>query len=93
MAKDKIGLYITIFIGIMIVLAVLGFSASTIDKVGSLLVPILISLILSAIIGMMIESLGGSFLKAIVIPIEIYGIRFSISAFVIAVILLKLWIF
>jgi len=78
---------------ILVVLALIGFSGEMVDKVAYLLYAIILpSIIFSGITGSIIEGFGGDFLKTISFSFEIYGINFSITAFTLAVIIIKFFI-
>ncbi len=85
--------FLQLSIAILIILALLGFSGETIDKVVYLLYAIILpGIIFSGIIGSVIEGFGGDFLKNISFNFEIYGINFSIIAFAFVVGIIKLLI-
>ncbi|MAH03249.1 hypothetical protein CMI39_00485 [Candidatus Pacearchaeota archaeon] len=82
--------FLQISIAVLIILALLGFSGETADKVAYLLYAIILpSIIFSGIIGSVIEGFGGDSLKNISFNFEIYNVNFSITAFALAVGVIK----
>ena len=84
-----------LFFGVLIIVIILGayFSFSTESLINNWIIPLGISFILSGIIGDIIEGIRGKFLKKISLPIKIGKFKFSISAFAVLVVVLKIWIF
>lgn len=98
MKTNKLGkqvqTYIYILIIIVLAMAYLGFSQSVISFVEDIFVKyVIISAITSAVAGSLVESLTGNSLKSIFLNVEVKGIKFSLSFFVIAVFILKIFIF
>ncbi|GAJ12781.1 unnamed protein product [marine sediment metagenome] len=72
----------------------LGLSDETLGRIAELFaVYVIIPTITSIVSGMIVEAVGGGFLKSILFVVEIKGFPFSISAFAIAVVVLKFLIF
>ena len=85
--------FFQISVVILVVLALLGFSGETVDKVAYLLYSLILpSIIFSGIIGSVIESFGGDFLKTISFNFEVYVINFSVTTFALAVVIIKFFI-
>jgi hypothetical protein len=78
-----------IFVWIVIIMAVLGFSSGAINKITEWFIPIFISLILSLVAGQIIEAFGGGFLKAITINVPIWKFNFPLSLFTLLVLVIK----
>ncbi len=91
--KDAVNIFVSGIIILAIVLALMGFDGQTIDKIIDWLIPIGLSFILSALVGTIIEGFGGDALKNIFVVIPIWKFEISLSLFVIATFVLKLWIF
>jgi len=91
--KNAVLIFVGVIIILSIILALMGFNGETIDKVINLLIPIGLSLILSAFVGAIIERFSGDTLKKIFIVIPIWKFNVSVSLFVIATILIKIWLF
>jgi len=91
--EEAIKLLVNVIVLIAFAGVILGWSVETIDVVIDFIIPIGISFALSGLVGQLIEAFGGSFLKKISIPIKIWKIRFSISAFFITIMILKLLLF
>ena len=86
-------LFFQVSIVILVILAFLGFSGETIDKIAYLLYAVILpSIIFSGIIGSIIESFNGGLLKDISLNFEIYGINFSVTAFTLTIIIIKVFI-
>jgi len=90
---------VKLFVGTIIVLVFIGVALQlfgfnvNMDKIINWIIPFGVGLILSAFVGEWIESLTGDFFKNIMVIIPIGKYEFSISAFVVLVIVLKIWIF
>jgi len=91
--KEAMQILVGVIILISLIGALLGWSASTIDKLINFIIPIGISLALSALVGEIIERANGDFLKRIFLVIPVWRFKFSISAFTILVIIIKKWWF
>ncbi len=86
-------LFLQISVMIFVVLAVLGFSGNTIDKIAHFLYAVvLVSIILSGIIGSVIEKFGGDFLKKYSYNFKVYGVNFSVTVFALLVMIIKFFI-
>ena len=85
--------FFQISIVVLIFLALFGFSGETVDKVAYLLYAVILpSIILSGVIGSVIAGFGGDYLKTISFNFEIYGMNFSVTAFTLAVVIIKFFI-
>jgi len=90
---------VQLFVGTIVVLAFVGVALQIFginfntDGLINWYIPFGVSLILSAFVGEMIESVSGDFFKRMMLVVSIGKYEFSISAFVILVIVIKLWIF
>ena len=82
-----------LLIVVVVILSLAGASQGQIDFVVSIFGSMIVSAVFSLIAASLVEAFTGDFLKKILIPIEIGPLRFSISLFVIATAVLKLWIF
>jgi len=83
-------IFFQISVLVLVALALLGFSGETVDNVAYLLYAVILpSIIFSGIIGSVIGGFGGDFLKRISFNFEIYGINFSVTAFALAVLIIK----
>jgi hypothetical protein len=91
--EEAIRLLINIIFLVSLAGIVLGWTIQTTDRIIGFIIPIGVSLALSGFTGELIEFFGGSFLKKISIPVKIWRIRFSVSAFFITVLIIKLVIF
>lgn len=58
-----------------------------------LLVSAFVGSVLSLIAGSLVEAFSGDRLKKIALNIEIYGFEFSITAFAIATVIVRIWLF
>jgi len=81
-----------IFVYVVIIMALLGFSGSAINRVSEWFVPIFISLILSIVAGQLIEAFGGGFLRTITINVPIWKFKFPVTLFAILVFIIKRWL-
>ena len=90
--EKKIQFFIGILVVVVLGLAYLGVSQNTIGLVVDLFVKyVIVSAILSTIFGTLLEALTGNVLKEILLNVDIKGIKFSISVFVLTIIVLKLF--
>jgi hypothetical protein len=92
--EDKLNLLVVLVILVVLVGSYIGLSQSQMNWLIDWLVSITIGGIFSIIAGSIIESFTGDFLKKILINIKIInGLKFSISLFTIATIVLKFLLF
>jgi hypothetical protein len=92
--EGKIKNRLYILIAIVVILSFLGISPDIISIIVDVFVKYLvIGAIASFVVGQLVESFSWDLLKTLAFEIEILGIKFSISAFVIAVAILKFFIF
>ena len=88
---------IQLFVGgimiLVIIMAIIGFDGSSIDRAIQWVIPLGLSFILSSFVGTIIESFGGGVLKTITLTIPIGKFGISISIFAVAVFLIKIWWF
>ena len=91
--KEKIQL----MLGAIIIIAIIGTLYNWPNRITDLLINwsmvILISLILSAIAGKLIESFSGDLLNNIFLVVRIWKFDVSISVFTILIFILKIWLF
>lgn len=91
--KEKIQLVL----GGVIIIAIIGtlynWPTSIIDLLINWSMAIMISLILSAVAGKLIESFSGDLLKNIFLVVKIWKFDVSISVFTILTFILKVWLF
>jgi len=90
---NNIWLVFRVFVWVLVIFAMLDASPWVMNKVSSFFVIILTSLITSVIIGGVIEKWGFKWLKNISFIWKVWKFRISITAFPIAVFLLKKIIF
>ena len=75
---------------VLVILAFLGFSGGAIENIAYLFYAVILpGVILSGIIGSVIEGFGGAFLKKISFNFEVSEINFSVTAFTLTVIIIK----
>lgn len=91
--KEKIQIILFIIIAVAFIGGYFNISTEITTAIVEWLVSIMVGILLSAVVGALIEAFTGDFLKKILIPIEIKGIKFSISLFAIVTIIVKLVIF
>ena len=83
-----------ILVVIVVGLSFLGVPSEIINFVIKIFIKyIILGAISSLVVGRLIEAFSGDILKKIFINLEIKGIKISVSAFVITVLILKLFIF
>jgi len=94
MTQNTIRNLLYFLIIIILVASFLGLSGEKINIIVDLFTNyILIGAITSLVVGNLVEALTGDYLKDILLNIEICGIKFSVSAFFVTVIILKFFIF
>jgi len=90
---EKLQLIIGIIIAVVLIGAFLNIPNDIINLIVEWLVSIFVGILLSMVSGAIVESFTGDILKKILIPIEIKGIKFSISVFTITTFIAKIVIF
>jgi len=93
--KKKINLVkslVLIFVALSILLTVYGLDAFWIGLLNEWFPVLLTSVILTAVATGIVEAFTGDFLKNKLIPIEIFGFKFSVPVFFITVIIVKFFI-
>lgn len=73
------------FVAVVIVLALLGVSGGVINFVAKIFVDLFISAVFSLLATAIVEEVTGDFLKQYLLEIRIYGFKFSITLFALAV--------
>lgn len=91
--KEKIQLILGTLIIIAIVGTLYNWPTSIINLLINWAMAIMISLILSAVAGRLIESFSGDSLKNIFLIVKIWKFDISISVFTILTFILKVWLF
>ena len=91
--KDKLELIIALVIVVVFLGALLNIPNDIVNQITAWLMSIFVGILLSGVAGTLVESFTGDFLKKISIPIEIFGVKFSISLFIIATIVVKFLLF
>jgi hypothetical protein len=82
-------LLIVLFAAAVIILALIGASSGEINFVSNLFVSAIVGAMFSLVAATIVEGFTGDMLKRILITIEYHDLRFSVSLFVIATIIVK----
>jgi hypothetical protein len=90
---DKLKLIIYLIVLVAILGAYFNLPTYLTDQIIQWLVSMLVGSLSSLIAGTLVEALTGDLLKAITITITIKGFEFSITAFAIATLIVKFWLF
>jgi len=88
--REKTKLLTLAVILVIVILSWFGFKT---DWVVDLFGILIIGLVTSAVAGTLIGSLGGEFLKKYSFTFEVWKFKFSVTAFFIVIILVKLFLF
>ena len=84
-ASNRIEILAKIFVLIVILSILFGWSNDFTTKLTNIIIAIMVSTIISYTVGSVIERFSGDLLKKISLNFEIKGYKFSITAFVIVV--------
>ena len=90
---DRLQSMIVLIVIIGVISAILGIPNEIAEQITYWLISIFIGILLSGMAGLLVEAFTGDILKGILIPIEIKGIKFSISAFFIVTFIVKILLF
>jgi hypothetical protein len=91
---DKLRLVILIIVLVTVAGTYLGISSSTINQINNWLISIFTGMVISLVVNSFVEALTGDFLKKILITIPITEkIKFSISLFTVATLVVRYWLF
>jgi hypothetical protein len=90
---DKLKLIIYLIVLVAIIGAFLNIPNWLTNIAIQWLVGVFGGMVCSLIAGSLIEAFTGNLLKKIALNIEIFGIGFSITAFAIATLVVKIWLF
>jgi hypothetical protein len=78
---------------VVTVLALLNVPQWVINLTANIFVNLITGALISLVLGTLIEAVTGDLLKGILITLDFYGFKFSVSLFVIATIVLRVLIF
>ncbi len=90
---DKLKLIVYLIVLVAVLGAFFGIPTHITELAIQLLVSVFIGSIFSLIAGAFVEAFTGDLLKKIALPITVKGFSFSISAFAIATLIVKIWLF
>lgn len=96
MGKEKTGNWLQTLVGLLVVVVLvlsLYGHPEWIPIAVQVFTILFTSAVFSAVAEALLEGITGDALKVITIPIEIFGFNFSVTAFAIAAIVVKLWLF
>lgn len=90
---DKLRLILYIIVLVAVVGALLNIPSALTNAIIQLLVGLFISSLFSFVAGSLVEAFSGDLLKQFALNIELFGFKFSITAFVIATFIVNVWLF
>jgi len=91
--EDKLKLIIAIIFAFVVIGSYFNLPDDFIVWIINFLISIFIGFILSAFAERIVEAFTGDYLKKILIPFKLFGIKFSISLFLIATIMVRILLF
>lgn len=90
---DKLELFILLIVLVAVIGAFLGIPIIITEWIIQWLVSMFVGAVMSLIAGELVEAFTGDLLKTITLTITILGFEVSISAFLVATIIVKYWLF
>lgn len=90
---SKLELFIYLIIAVAVIGAVLGVPTFITNIVIEWLISMFVGTLFSMVAGAIVEAFTGDLLKTITLTITIKGFEFSITAFAVATIVVKIWLF
>jgi ABC-type uncharacterized transport system permease subunit len=90
---DKLKAIVYLIVAVAVIGAFLNIPAWLTNTAIQWLVGAFVGMVCSLVAGSLVEAFTGDLLKKIALNIEISGIGFSITAFAIATLVVKIWLF
>ena len=90
---DKLKLILYLIVLVAVVGALLNIPSALTNSIIQLLVGVFIGSFCSLVAGSLVEAFSGDLLKQIALNIELFGFKFSITAFAIVTFIVELWLF
>ena len=90
---DKLRLILYIIVLVVVVGALLNIPSALTNSIIQLLVGVFIGSFCSFVAGSLVEAFSGDLFKQFAWNIELFGFKFSITAFAIATFIVNVWLF
>ena len=90
---DKLRLIVYIIVLVAVVGALLHIPSTLTNAIIEWLIGAFIGSVFSLVAGSLVEAFSGNLLKQIALNLELFGFKFSITAFAIATFIVKVWLF
>ncbi len=91
--NDKVMAILGVLLMIVIIGTAVGIPSNVIDSILQWGISIIVGILLSGLVGELVEAVTGDWLKNLFLVVPIGKFKFSISLFTIAVVLLKAFLF
>src|SRR5437867_7056590 len=78
---------------VAVILSLIGIPQGIINIVVGWFASAIVGAVLSLVAASLLEAVTGDYLKRILITVEVYGIKFSVSLFFVATLILKFFLF